>query len=186
MTWFVIRTNIKCEHKAVEEIGRLGFDCYLPEYKIERFNRRQRKTVCFTLCLFPRYMFVEVPTAGDLGHVRGCNGVEDFLPGKPHEPIPVPTSQVLALRKAQADLQLDDTLAARRARGITSKTELADMRKRMKNQRVKVTKGPFSSFPGVVDKVHSMHRMRVLIDIFGRPTPVDLDMGEFEAVATAA
>jgi transcriptional antiterminator NusG len=186
MTWFVIRTNIKGEHKAVEEIGRLGFDCYLPEYKIERFNRRKKVTVEFTLCLFPRYMFVEVPTAGDLGYVRACNGVEDFLPGKPHEPQSVPTSQVMALRKAQADMLLDDTLGARRARGITSKTELADMRKRMKSQRVRVTKGPFSSFPGVVDKVHSMQRMRVLIDIFGRPTPVDLHMDEFEVVATAA
>lgn len=36
------------------QIRALGFDAYLPEYKIERFNRRKRVAITMTLCLFPR------------------------------------------------------------------------------------------------------------------------------------
>jgi len=186
MTWYCIRTNIKCEQKALREIRALGFEVYLPEYKVERFNRRKRVSVVNTLCLFPRYMFVEVPSAGDLGRIKGCNGVEEFLPGRPLEPQPVPTADVLALRKAQADLKLDDTDEARRHRGETTRNTLAAMRRRLKNKRVRITDGPFATFPGTVEKIHSLERLRVMIEIFGRPTPVELEVDQFEELAGAA
>lgn len=46
--WFAVRTNIKSEYKARREIRALGFDAYLPEYKIERFNRRERVAITTT------------------------------------------------------------------------------------------------------------------------------------------
>jgi len=186
MSWYVIRTNIKCEKKAEREIRALGFDVYLPEYKVERFNRRKRVSIVNTLCLFPRYMFVQAPTVNDLSLIRGCNGVEEFLPGRPLEPQPVPAADVLDLRQAQADLKLDDTDEARRHRGETPRRTLAAMRKRLKDKRIRITDGPFASFPGTVEKVESLERLRVLIEIFCRETPVDLQVGQFEEIDQAS
>lgn len=186
MAWYAVRTNIKSEHKAVREIRAKGFDVYLPEYKVERFNRKKRVSIVNTLCLFPRYLFVEVATPGDLGTIRSCNGVEEFLPGRPREPEPVPAKDVLELRMAQAELKLDDTDEARRRRGETTRNTLAALRRRLKGKPVRVTEGPFASFPATVQRVHSAERLRVLIEIFGRETPVDLEFGQFEELAHVA
>ncbi|HWU19368.1 MAG TPA: transcription termination/antitermination protein NusG [Devosia sp.] len=186
MAWYVVSTNIKSERKALDEIRRKGFEAYLPEYKIERFNKKKRVGIVTTLCLYPRYLFVEAATPGDLGRIRSCNGVEEFLPGRPHEPMPVPESDVLELRAAQADLRLDDTDEARRHRGETTRNTLAAMRRRLRNKAIKVTEGPFANLPATVERVHSMERLRVLIDLFGRATPVELEFGQWEELAGAA
>ncbi len=186
MAWYAVRCNIKCEHKAEREIRHAGFEVYLPEYKVESFNRRKRKVIVNTLCLFSRYLFVRVDYEGQLGIVRGCNGVEDILPGRPRQAEPVRASDVLSLRQAQVEMRLDDTTAARRSRGETTRNTLAALRRRLKNQRVRITDGPFASFPGTVDEIQSLDRLRVLIQIFGRDTPVDLEMGQFEELAGAA
>lgn len=184
MSWFVVRTNIKCEYKALREIRHAGFEAYLPEYKIERFNRKKRISVVSTLILFPRYLFVEARSVEDLGFIRGCNGVEDFLPGRPQEPMPVPADDVLGLRKAQADMQLDDTDEARRHRGETTRNTLAALRKRLRNKRVRVKEGVFAGFPGSIEKVESLAKLRVLIEILGRETPVELHPGDVEILAS--
>lgn len=184
--WFVVRTNIKSEHKARREIRALGFDAYLPEYKIERFNRRKRVAITTTLCLFPRYLFVEVPSVTDLGRVRGCNGVEEFLPGRPLEPRAVPAQYVESLRQAQEDLLLDDTDEARRRRGETMQKTLAAMRKRLRNKQVRITDGPFANLPAMVERVESVRKLRVLISFMGRETPVGIGVEDIIELESAA
>lgn len=186
MAWYVVRTNIKCERKALEEIQRKGFDAYLPEYKIERFNKKKRVAIVTTLCLYPRYLFVEAGMVDELSRLRTCNGIEDILPGRPYEPKPVPARDVLELRIAQAELKLDDTDEARRRRGETTRNTLASMRRRLKDKRIMVTAGPFASYPGTVERVHSVERLRVMIEIFGRETPVEIEQGQWEELAGAA
>jgi transcriptional antiterminator NusG len=182
MSWYVVRTNIKCEQKALKELQHAGIEGYLPEYKIERYNRRLRIAVVSTLCLFPRYLFAKME-AEQIGSAKACNGVEDVLPGRPRLPEPVSAADVLALRDAQERMLLDDTDAARRRRGVTGKNTLAAMRKRLKDKRVRVTDGPFTSFPGTVEVVESLERLKVAIDIFGRQTLVELEFGQIEEMA---
>lgn len=181
--WHVIETKAKAERLARDEIAKLGLDAYLPEYQIERFNRRKRVTIINTLCHFPRYMFVEMDAARDTGRVLACRGVADILPGIPMAPQAVPAKDVLELRAAQAAHLFDDTDNARRLRGETVKNTLAATRKRLNGGRVRVTEGPFTSFSGEVEAVHSLERLRVVIDLFGRPTPVELRMVQVEELA---
>lgn len=183
MRWYVIETKSKAERLARDEIAKLGLDAYLPEYQIERFNRRKRVTIVNTLCHFPRYMFVEMDVARDTGRVLACRGVADVLPGIPFAPQPVPAKDVLELRAAQVAHLFDDTDKARRLRGETVKNTLAATKKRLADKRVRIMTGPFTSYDGEVDAVHSLERLRVIIDIFGRPTPVELEMGQIEELA---
>ncbi|MHB8462731.1 MAG: transcription termination/antitermination protein NusG, partial [Vulcanimicrobiaceae bacterium] len=52
-----------------------------------------------------------------------------------------------------------------------------------KNDRVRVTSGPFYDFTGIVDDVQAdKEKLRALISIFGRETPVELEFFQVEKV----
>lgn len=185
LRWYCLSTRPKGEHKALDELRKAGIEAYLPEYQIERFNRRRRIKIVHTLCHFPRYMFALVEPS-QFGTVRACEGVSDVLPGFPMLPQPLSSKEadaLMVLRDAQAKHLLDDTDYARRLRGETVRNTLTAMRKRLKAKKVRVTDGPFTSHHGTVEAVHSLARLTVLIDIFGRSTPVELEVGQFEEMA---
>ncbi len=182
MNWYAIKTRPKMERKAEQEMRKAGIEAYLPEYQIERFNKRLKIRKITTLCHFPRYLFARL-SSSDFGKLRDCQGVLDVLPGYPMVPQTVPAKDVEALRDAQANHLFDDTDYARRLRGETVKNSLSAMRKRLKGKKVRVKDGPFTSFAGTVDAVHSLERLTVSIDLLGRETPVELESGQIEELA---
>ncbi len=181
--WYAVRTRAKGEREALRQLERAGFEAYLPQYRIERYNRRLRVRRILTLCHFPRYLFVQMARLEDTAKVLASTQVLELLPGRPHPPQPVPMADVLALRDAEARQLLDDTDAARRRRGETTKQTLSAMQKRLTGKPVRVAAGPFTSFAGTVEAVESLGRLKVLLDLFGRPTPVELEPGQVEELA---
>jgi transcriptional antiterminator NusG len=52
-----------------------------------------------------------------------------------------------------------------------------------KGENVKVTKGPFAGFTGQVDEILTeRRRVKVIVTIFGRPTPIDLDFLDVQPI----
>jgi transcriptional antiterminator NusG len=183
--WYALKTYAKGESAALESLRDAGLDAYLPEYKVESYNRRRRVNFVVSHRMFPRYLFVRAHP-GQISVIRACEGVEDVLPGFPFDPIPLSAKEaaaVEAMREAQAEGAYDETTEARRRRGLTAKAALKALRNRLRGKGVRVTDGPFLGYEGTVEAVDSLERVRVLIAVLGRATPVALERGQVEELA---
>jgi transcriptional antiterminator NusG len=182
--WFVVRTNIKCEQKATDNIRAAGFDVYYPRHRVERQNRRTNTYIVKEFPLMMRYVFVGL-RQDDLafGFVRACEGVECLL-GVNGTPIRVPASIVESILDAEINLEFDDTRDARIHRKEEAKTRKETMRMKFpQGGQVEITDGPFSGFQGFVDGFTSRGDIEVLVNLFGRMSPVEMRSSQLQAVA---
>jgi transcriptional antiterminator NusG len=106
---------------------------------------------------FPGYVLINMEMSTENWHVvKSIPKVTGFVGGK--APVPIPESDVnvmINLAKEQAP-----RLVAKYVKGDT----------------VEVIDGPFQTFTGVVDEVNAeKEKVRVIVSIFGRQTPIELD-----------
>ena len=128
--------------------------------------------------LFPGYVFVQMDIEDDdapneLGEsweaVRGTPGVTGFV-GTSTRPVPLSQDEVDRLLRSVGVMQA--AVVAPVAR-VNVNFKEGDM--------VRVTAGPFADFSGVVGEVNiSQAKVKVLVSIFGRETPVELDFSQVQ------
>lgn len=190
MAWYVIRSNIKSEDKAERNLRKAGFRTYAPWQKFERFNRRKKVWIEHSMRLAPRYIFVETPDQDVPWYtLRACEGVECVLgvDGRPIALNGVQTEQLQALMDAEADYAFDETRAGKLHRREIGKTKRETSRMKFPpGVKVRVTDGPFTSFNGEVTNVNGRGHLEVMVSIFGRLTPVEMEPKQVERVANAA
>ena len=113
----------------------------------------------------PGYLFVEAEMVGDTAHtLRFMPNCLGFLGGL-DSPTPV----------RQSDIN--------RMIGAAEETELIEEMEipYMVNESVKVTDGPFSGFTGVIEDINNEKRsLKVIVKIFGRNTPLELNFMQVE------
>jgi transcriptional antiterminator NusG len=98
--------------------------------------------------------------------LRNIEGVRDFL-GSRGEPSPLSEAEVSSILSRMTDSESRPQVTIGLSKG--------DM--------VKINSGPFDGFDGAVEEVNAEKgTVRVVVTIFGRPTPVDLKYWEVEAV----
>lgn len=182
--WYVVRTNIKCEEKATNNIRLAGFDVYFPRQRYEKKHRRTNLYSTRERPLMLRYIFVGMPQNKKLQHfgfIRACEGVECFIEYQ-GQPIPVRGKDVESIYLDEIDMKFDDTRAARIHRKEEAKTRKATLE--MKYQAGKefaIIDGPFSNFRAVVDEVTKSGNIKAMVSLFGRLTSVEFEAAQLSA-----
>jgi transcriptional antiterminator NusG len=170
--WFVIHTYSGYENKVRSNLERrvssMGmqdkiFRILVPtedEIEIKDGKRRIAKKK-----VFPGYVLVEMIMNDDSWYVvRNTPGVTGFV-GSGTKPLPLQDREVKAILK-----QLGDE---------TPKFRITYQ----KGSAVRINSGPFMDFSGVVDEIlPEKEKVRVLVSIFGRETPVELDFAQVEKI----
>ena len=189
--WYVVRTNIKCEKRALAALTGAGYEAYLPLMRRDVVHHRTKKVVTKELVLFNRYLFVAQPAQNaDWFRLRRCDGVETVL-GANGRYLPVDARAVEAFRQAEAELEFDETRAARLRRKEIGRTLKATAAMRFPVGaaiRVKTDFSrahPFGGFFGQVESVRGKGVITAMIELFGRLTPVDFQASEIERVGRA-
>jgi len=113
----------------------------------------------------PGYVFVEATLKGDVAHtLRFMPNCLGFLGGL-DEPSPVPQSDINRMLGAAEETELINDV------NVPYTVD----------ETVKVVDGPFSGFSGVIEEVNTeKHRLKVMVKIFGRKTPLELSFMQVE------
>jgi transcriptional antiterminator NusG len=173
--WFVVHTYSGYENKVKANLERrihsMGmqdkiFRVLVPMEDEVEFKDGKRKIT--PKKVFPGYVLVEMIMDDQSWYVvRNTQGVTGFVgsPGPGEKPVPLQEKEVKTILKQM---------------GIEAPKLKIDFKK---GDRVKVTSGPFFDFTGIVDEIApEKERLRALISIFGRETPVELEFFQVEKV----
>jgi transcription termination/antitermination protein NusG len=172
--WFIIHTYSGFEQKVADSLRSraqaFGFADSIGQILIpteEVVELRNGKKVISKRLLYPGYVLVEMEMNDELWHaVKATPRVTGFVGGG-NSPVPLSPDEVNSVLYRQA------TSAERPRPKLNFE----------KNENVKIIDGPFTNFSGKVDEVNSeRNTLRVLVTIFGRQTPVELDFLQVEKI----
>src|SRR5579859_4215570 len=172
--WFIIHTYSGFENKVAESLktraDAFGFADKIGQVLIpteEVVELRNGKKVTSKRLVYPGYVLVEMEMNDALWHeVKNTPRVTGFVGGG-NSPVPLSADEVNQVLYRQAT-------AAERPRPKL---------KFEKNDSVRIVDGPFANFSGKVDEVNPERgTLRVMVTIFGRATPVELEFLQVEKV----
>jgi len=167
--WYVVHTYSGYENtvaasidKAVENRGLrdLITDVSIPMETVTEVTEKGPKTV--ERKVFPGYVLVKMVMTDETWHlVRNVRGVTGFV-GSANKAIPLTEEEIAALgvekREIVVGYQVGDS--------------------------VKITDGALESFIGTVDEIDlDRSKVRVVVSMFGRETPVELELDQVEPIA---
>jgi transcription termination/antitermination protein NusG len=172
--WYIIHTYSGFEHKVADSLKSrsqaFGFADKIGQVLIpteEVVEVRSGKKVTSKRLMYPGYVLVEMEMNDDLWHaVKNTPRVTGFVGGG-NTPVPLSATEVNDILYRQA----------------TSADRPRPKQTFEKGESVRINDGPFSNFSGRVDEVNpERNTVRVLVTIFGRATPVELEFGQVEKV----
>jgi transcriptional antiterminator NusG len=170
--WYIIHTYSGFEQKVADSLkGRaqaFGFSDKIGQILIpteEVVELRGGKKVTSKRMLYPGYVLVQMEMNDQLWHeVKNTPRVTGFVGGG-NSPVPLSSDEVNSILYRQE---------------TSAKTPRPKMTFE-KNESVKIIDGPFANFSGKIDEINGdRNTLRVLVTIFGRATPVELDFLQVE------
>ena len=166
--WYVLHTYSGYENavettieKAAEnrKMQDLILEVNIPMETVTEITDSQTKTV--ERKVFPGYVLIKMILTDESWHlVRNVRGVTGFV-GSANKAIPLTEEEIAALGIDKHEVVMSYEIGS----------------------TVKVTDGPLEGFIGTVEEIEmDKSRVRVVVSMFGRETPVDLDFDQVEAV----
>jgi transcriptional antiterminator NusG len=166
--WYILQAYAGFEQKVKlliekqlksRKMESLVEEIFIPSEEVTTKKKGKARTSQVTY--FPGYILIKMNLTDDLWHVL-CDipRVSGFIGGDQKSPLPVPEKELAGIREQiQSGIkqaEIDSTFSA--------------------GQSVVVIEGPFAEFNGVIDTVDRDHnKLIVLVSIFGRATPLELD-----------
>jgi len=155
MHWYLIHTKPRLEKRALENLERQGYECYLPLYPVEKL--RQRKLTVIESPLFPRYLFIRLGQDDSVSPLRSTRGVSQLV------------------RFGQYPAQVDEALIAllkSREQFFQSEPE----RIFGQGDPVRIMDGPFVDIEAVYQMPDGERRALVLIEVLNKPVSLRVDL----------
>ena len=172
--WYVVHTYSGYENKVRSNMGNVVasrgiedrvFEVVIPMEDVVEFKGGKKVTV--QKKVFPGYLLVRCDLDDDTwGAIRNTPGVTGFV-GPGTKPTP------LSRREVENILQV-------KAEGVEATTKRSRPRLEYEvDETVRVKEGPFADFSGQIAEINEDQlKLKVLVNIFGRETPVELEFSQ--------
>ena len=167
--WYVVHTYSGHENKVKVNIEKMvenrGMQdliqsVIVPTEDVVEIKNGQRKVK--THKMFPGYVIIKMIVTSESWYlIRNTQGVTGFV-GHGSDPIPLTSDEVRRMGIEKVLVSIDVAVG----------------------DTVKVIDGPFDNFMGVIEEINMEKQiMKVLISMFGRETPVELEFGQVEKIS---
>lgn len=168
--WFVVRVASGCDKAVHNLLLEAGIQSWIPTYTEQMAARKSAPKIMKEVMACRGYLFVFiVPGPDSWAGLKGVKGVEAIL-GDGKNPLPV---DVKKINKFMEKLAIESAMQGDKKKATTAFKA---------GEHVRVVDGPFSSFFGLVIECLERGSARVEVTIFGRSTPVEMDLDQFEKV----
>ena len=166
--WYVVHTYSGYENKVKTDLEKTVKNRELEEYFFdivvpmeEQIEIKDGKRKANLKKVFPGYVLVKMIVTEETWYiVRNTRGVTGFV-GSGTDPIPLTDEEIRAMGFEEASINVDYDV----------------------NDSVKVVNGPLAGFIGSVQEINKdKGKVKVLVSMFGRETPVELDFAQIQKV----
>jgi transcriptional antiterminator NusG len=157
-----VRQNLKQRIEAMGMADAFG-EIRIPTETLVEMKGGKRREI--QRKFFPGYIIIEMGMSDEAWHlVKNTPKVTGFV-GSGKEPTPLTAEEVEQILHR-----------------VTSTKEKPKPKHTFeKGEHVRITDGPFTNFTGIVDEINlDRSTLKVMVTIFGRSTPVELDFGQVE------
>jgi transcription termination/antitermination protein NusG len=181
--WYVLHTYSGFENKIEKTIrlmlenGELKKDT-VTDLKVpseEVVEVRDGKKRITTKKFLPGYILIEMDLPDDnwkeaCSRIRKINGVTGFVGAKSNvKPQPITPDEAKSILQKVGEIRGDKNMRPKQSFAV--------------GEQVKIIDGPFESFAGTIEEVNlEKSKLRVMVGIFGRATPVEVDLLQVEKV----
>ena len=166
--WYVVHTYAGYENKvrsdlerAVERLGMSDrvIDVQIPTEDVIEIKDNKKKL--YKRNIYPGYVMVKMNMTDESWYlVRNTRGVTGFV-GSGNKPVPLTDKEVRAMGVENIHIKIDIAIG----------------------ENVRILSGPLESFIGAVSDIDTAHqKLKVVVSMFGRETPVELDFSQVSRI----
>jgi transcriptional antiterminator NusG len=190
--WYVVHTYSGMEKRVKANLeNRITslnaedfiFEVVVPTEEVAEIKNGQRKLVKRTV--LPGYVLVRMDlTDESWGVVRHTPSVTGFV-GNSHQPVPLSLDEVeqMLAPAVEAEVAATSTEAAGTGEGQQAKAPKVEFADFVVGDSVMVVDGPFATLHATITEINvDAQRVKALVEIFGRETPVELSFTQIQKV----
>ncbi|EFQ81878.1 transcription termination/antitermination factor NusG [Aeromicrobium marinum DSM 15272] len=188
--WYVIHTYSGMEKRVKANLeNRITslnaedfiFEVVVPTEEVAEVKNGQRKLVKRTV--LPGYVLVRMDlTDESWGVVRHTPSVTGFV-GNAHQPVPLSLAEVEQMLAPAVEAEVAATAAAESPDSQPAKTAKVEFADFSAGDSVMVVDGPFATLHATITEINvDSQRVKALVEIFGRETPVELSFSQIQKV----